>query len=322
MMDEAANQSIAMTATLFGLPEEMVRRIVEVGLPMMAKMAADDPRALAQLYAQSLAMMTQSLPAFYGKLGEGPPAQRQLQDDFTQLFGPKAPLLTRDVADRAGANEEQVGKALAGATPGMAFGLGKQNPQQSQTNFSANLARLIEQHSGQAPTRVGATQQEGQVLVWAAFDTLDGAASAREGLQASPLGAMLHAENVAVIEKDGDGKVSLSESADPGGTAGAKRGVGVGALLSAVIGPLGLIPAVAGGGAAGGLGARLRDTGFDDDALRKAAEQLAPNSSALACLVDPETANGMQQRLGTRAKQVRNIALTKKGVDLLQRIRS
>ena len=41
MMTETMDQSIALTAKLFGLPEEMVRRIVQIGLPIMAKMAAD-----------------------------------------------------------------------------------------------------------------------------------------------------------------------------------------------------------------------------------------------------------------------------------------
>ena len=322
MMTETMDQSIALTAKLFGLPEEMVRRIVQIGLPMMAKMAADDPQAFARLYAQSLAMMAQSLPAFYSDLGQGPQAQQRLQDDFARLYGANAPTLTRDVASRAGSSEEHAGKALAGATPGLAFGLGKPNLRQSEAEFSTNLARLIEQHSGESPTRVGATQQEGQILVWAAFDTLDGAATALAELQDSPLARRINAENSAVIEKDGEGKVSLSESADRGGKEGVKRGLGLGALLGTVIPALALVPAAAAAGTAGALGARLRDTGFDDDALRQAAEHLEPNSSALVGLFDPETANAFEQRISKRAKRTRNLFLTKKGVGLLQRFRA
>ena len=91
MMNEAMEQSIAMTAKLFGLPEEAVRRIVQIGLPMMAKMAAEDPQAFAQLYAQSLAMMAQSLPAFYGNLGQEPQAQQRLQDDFRGSMARRRP---------------------------------------------------------------------------------------------------------------------------------------------------------------------------------------------------------------------------------------
>ena len=129
--------------------------------------------------------------------------------------------------------------------PGMAYGLGKQNPQPNETGFTANLRRLIEQHSGESPSRVAATQQEGQVLVWADFDTRDGAAKALAGLQDSPLARRITAENVAVIEKDAAGKVSLSETEDRSGRQGLKRGVGLGGLLGVFMPALAILPAAA-----------------------------------------------------------------------------
>src|SRR4249919_3911142 len=108
-MDEAMQQSIAMTAKLFGLPEETVSRIVQVGLPVMARLAVEDPDTLKRLFAMSMGMMGQSLPSFYGNLGQDQQAQQTLRDDFTRIYGPQAPALTRDVAGRAGTNEEQTG---------------------------------------------------------------------------------------------------------------------------------------------------------------------------------------------------------------------
>src|SRR5437868_13970253 len=94
MMDEAMQQSIAMTAKLFGVPEETVSQIVQVGLPVMARLAVEDPDTLQRLFATSTAMMGQSLPAFYGNLGQEPQAQQTLRDDFTRIYGPQAPALT------------------------------------------------------------------------------------------------------------------------------------------------------------------------------------------------------------------------------------
>jgi uncharacterized membrane protein len=321
MMAEAMDASIAMTAKLFGLPEETVRKIVQVGMPMMAQMAVEDPNTLKQLYALSMAMMAQSLQGFYGNLGAPAQAQQTLRSDFSRIYGPQAPALTRDVASRAGASDDQVGNVLAGTMPAMTFGLAQPNPRQSEREFTSGLARLIAQESGVMPTSTGVTPDEGKVLLWAYFDSLDGAATALVGLQASPQARLIHVENTAVIEKDAAGKVQLSESADRGGWQGLKRGVGLGGLLGAVIPALAILPAAAVAGGLGAFIARLRDTGFNDDELRQAAEEMAPNSSALVSLVDPETANGIKHGISTRAKQVRNISLTKKGVDLLQRIR-
>jgi uncharacterized membrane protein len=320
-MAEAMDASIAITAKLFGLPEETVRKIVQVGMPMMAKMAVEDPTTLKQLYALSLAMMAQSLPAFYGNLGAPDQAQQTLRNDFSRIYGAQAPALTRDVASRAGASDDQVGNVLAGTMPAMAFALGQQKPRQTQANFSSTLAGFIEQASGEYPTVIGRAPQEGKVLVWAYFDSLDGAATALAGLQDSPQARLIDVENTAVIEKDAAGKVQLSESADRGGWQGLKRGVGLGGLLGAVIPALAIVPAAAAAAGTGGFIARLRDTGFDDDELRQAAEEMAPNSSALVSLVDPENANGVQNRISKSAKRIRNISLTKTGVNLLQRIR-
>ena len=161
--------------------------------------------------------------------------------------------------------------------------------------------------------------------MWAAFDTLDGAATQRSPIARFTARTTHQRGDIgAVIEKDGEGKVSLSESADRGGKEGVKRGLGLGALLGTVIPALALVRSLGcAAGRRGALGARLRDMGFDDDALRQAAEHLQmPNSSALVGLFDPETANAFEQRISKRAKRTRNLFLTKKGVGLLERFRA
>ena len=45
-MDAAAAASVNMTAQMLGLPPEMVTKILQIGLPMMATMAETNPDLL------------------------------------------------------------------------------------------------------------------------------------------------------------------------------------------------------------------------------------------------------------------------------------
>ena len=51
LMDQAVDTALTMTAQMFGLPKETVTKIVQVGLPLMAKMADENPALLKALYA-------------------------------------------------------------------------------------------------------------------------------------------------------------------------------------------------------------------------------------------------------------------------------
>jgi uncharacterized membrane protein len=55
-------------------------------------------------------------------------------------------------------------------------------------------------------------------------------------------------------------------------------------VIGLITGPIGWAAAV--GGAVGALGARLRDSGFPDDRLRRIGEALTPGTSALIAIVE------------------------------------
>src|SRR4051812_150944 len=128
-------------------------------------------------------------------------------------------------------------------------------------------------------TDTGAITEWPQSLVWAAFDTWYGAADALAALQQQPNRPwLLDVENAAIIEKNKDGGVTFNETADRTGTSG----LGTGALIGGLVGmifPPAFLASTAVGAAVGGLGAQMRDAGFEDNALRAIANELPAGSS-------------------------------------------
>lgn len=142
MTDAAVNASVNMTAKMLGLPTETVTKILQVGLPMLAKMADTNPELLKKLFTQSAAMLPEPMQAFYAKLAENPEAQQKLIDDFKTMAGPIAESLSRDTARAAGTTEEQAGAALATTYPAVAEALATRNTAKTEAGFAEQLRNL------------------------------------------------------------------------------------------------------------------------------------------------------------------------------------
>ncbi|MFN8483860.1 MAG: DUF1269 domain-containing protein [Anaerolineae bacterium] len=93
--------------------------------------------------------------------------------------------------------------------------------------------------------------------------------------------------HIAVIHKNDDGKVTLSETGDPGHQWGrwSIAGGAAAALAVAATGGAILIPALLGGGAVA-VATQFIDTGFPDTSLREIGNGLERNQSALVTIVD------------------------------------
>ena len=143
MMDAAVDRSVAMTAQMLGIQEEAVRKILQVGLPMMARMAEENPALLKAMYAQSLQMMPEPIQQFYSKLADSPQAQQKLVDEFKTMVGPMMDSLSRETAVQAGSTPEIAGKALATTYPALAQALGKENAEQTEAGFGQRLKDLF-----------------------------------------------------------------------------------------------------------------------------------------------------------------------------------
>jgi uncharacterized membrane protein len=155
----------------------------------------------------------------------------------------------------------------------------------------------------------GAITDWPQSLVWAAFDTWYGAADALTALQQNDRGWAIDVENTALIEKNKDGGVTFNESADRAGSSG----VGAGALIGGLIGvifPPAFLASTAAGAAIGGLGAQVRDAGFEDNAIRAIANEMPANSSLLLALVTHKWADELVRFLDELAYKVGWIEVT------------
>ena len=121
-------------------------------------------------------------------------------------------------------------------------------------------------------------------LVIAAFQDEGGADATLGALKQAKKEKLLQIKDAAVLRKDASGKLHVNEIGDMTGT----KGAGIGAVAGAALGILtgGAALAVAGIGAvAGGLAAKLRDSGFKDDRLKKLGEGLKPGSSAIIAVI-------------------------------------
>jgi len=120
-------------------------------------------------------------------------------------------------------------------------------------------------------------------LMIAAFQDENAAEAALGALKEAKKEKLIDIKDAAVLRKDTSGKLHVKEVGDMGGTKGAVIGGVVGAALGVLSG--GVTIALTGVGAlAGGLAAKLRDSGFNDDRLKKLGEGLKPGSSAIVAV--------------------------------------
>ena len=105
-------------------------------------------------------------------------------------------------------------------------------------------------------------------------------------------------EDAAMVTKDEDGKIRLRQTRDVMPGQGAASGGWVGALVGIIGGPVGMIAGGALGAAAGGIFAKLRDVGINDDQMKDMGEQLGRGEAALFVLLNSYdvTAVAMEMR--------------------------
>ena len=142
MTDAAVDTSVNMTARILGLSPETVTKILQIGLPMMARMAETNPEVLTALYEQSVTLLPEPVQEFYAKLAESPEAQQKLTDDFKTLAGPMMESLNRETARGAGISEEKAGAALATTYPAVAEALATRNADKTQEGFAQQLRNM------------------------------------------------------------------------------------------------------------------------------------------------------------------------------------
>ena len=95
----------------------------------------------------------------------------------------------------------------------------------------------------------------------------------------------LKLEDAAIVAKV-RGKVRITQTKDVSPSQGAVGGAWIGILAGLFLGPGGPLVGGALGAAAGGLFAKLRDIGIDDDEMKRMGEELGDAEAALFLLVE------------------------------------
>jgi len=142
MTDTAVDMSVKMTAQMLGISEEAVTKILQVGLPMMAKMADENPEMLKAFFTQATKTLPEPIQQFYSTLAENPEAQQQVVDDFKTMVGPMMESLSRETAQQAGTTESEAGTALATTYPAVSQALTQGAPEQTESGFAQRLRNL------------------------------------------------------------------------------------------------------------------------------------------------------------------------------------
>ncbi|MFP4150317.1 MAG: DUF1269 domain-containing protein [Nitriliruptoraceae bacterium] len=97
--------------------------------------------------------------------------------------------------------------------------------------------------------------------------------------------SQLKLEDAAIVAKV-RGKVRITQTKDVSPSQGAVGGAWIGILAGLFLGPGGPLVGGALGAAAGGLFAKLRDFGIDDDEMKRMGESLEEGEAALFLLVE------------------------------------
>ena len=136
------------------------------------------------------------------------------------------------------------------------------------------------------------TQKKGKAgrfeLVARVFDAPNKAAESLafvKELQRQQRGA-LKIHNSAILVKDAEGKMTITETGDLSPRKGTVLGAVAGGLLGALAGPVGILVGAAAGAGLGRVSTRWIDLGLPDEFLNRMQGYLKPNSSALILVVE------------------------------------
>ncbi len=126
---------------------------------------------------------------------------------------------------------------------------------------------------------------ENYEILFAVYDTEDGAAKAVEALKELDQAKAVDIIDAATLVKDAEGNATVKQESLPS----VKRGLGIGALIGGAIGlvfPPSILAAAAIGAGVGAGSAKLAKMALEDDDLKETAEGLNPGTSAFIAVVE------------------------------------
>jgi uncharacterized membrane protein len=113
----------------------------------------------------------------------------------------------------------------------------------------------------------------------------------------------------AMVTKDADGKLNVTETRQLSGKEGAKRGAIVAGIFGLVFPPSLIVSALAGAGAGAAWG-KLRDSGIKTGSMNELGDQLEPGKAAVIVLAEPKWVEPIERALAGYDGQIVRHAFT------------
>ncbi|NTU81566.1 MAG: DUF1269 domain-containing protein [Chloroflexales bacterium] len=132
-------------------------------------------------------------------------------------------------------------------------------------------------------------------LIVSAFQSEDGAEKALQQIISAKKEKLVKIHEAAVVVRDGNNKLHISERGDLSPGMGAGSGAALGAAIGLFGGPIGALIGGGVGAAIGGIAAKLIDSGIPNHRLTQIGEALKPGTSALVAMVEHTWVDELQQ---------------------------
>jgi uncharacterized membrane protein len=145
-------------------------------------------------------------------------------------------------------------------------------------------------------------------VVVAAFNDEQGANNALHQLRTAHNEGLIKIKDAAVLRRDPDNKLHITDTTDKGMGRGAILGGVAGAVVGVIAGPIGW--ATLGGAAVGALAARLRDGGFKETRLKEIGESVKPGTSAIVAIVEEQWVREVENLVRERAADIATEAIS------------
>ena len=142
LMDQAVDTALTLTAQMFGLPKETVTKIVQVGLPLMAKMAETNPLLLQRMHATATASMPEPIEDFYARMATETDVRQSTMDDYKATFGTMLESVNREAGRQARTTDGQAREVIAAMLPAVNQSLCGANGAGDERGFALLLQGL------------------------------------------------------------------------------------------------------------------------------------------------------------------------------------
>jgi uncharacterized membrane protein len=166
-------------------------------------------------------------------------------------------------------------------------------------------------------TDVTVTESGDKLVLTATFDTLGGANLAVEKLYSLEKEGLLDVDNTVTISKNAWNELDVKQAAD----VTPEQGAGLGALVGGILGmifPPSVLATTTLGAAIGGMTASLRGAQLDSAEIQAMADAMAPGTSMMIAVVEPEWQEEVAAALQGLASKIGWTVMNRATVNSLQ----